>query len=76
MELRNIHSARERVPQYLRLRAGNCGRRIALDGHLQDIAAEIGVTREAFYRTLAALEAEGRIVRTGNSIQLNERARV
>lgn len=73
MELRNIRSARERVLQYLRLRAGSRGRRIATDGQLQDIAAEIGVTREAFYRTLAALEAEGKIVRTGTSIQLTER---
>ena len=55
MELRNIRSARERVLRYLRLRAGSQGRRIAIDGQLQDIAAEIGVTREAYYRTLAAL---------------------
>src|SRR5262249_18937430 len=55
MELRNIRSARNRVLQYLRLRARTHGRSIAVEGQLQDIAAEIGMTREALYRTLAAL---------------------
>ena len=64
MELRNIRSARDRVLQYLRLRAGIGGRSIALDGQLQDIAAEIGITREVLYRTLAALETEGHLTRT------------
>ena len=64
MELRNIRSARERVLQYLRLRAGLGGRSIAIEGQLQDIAAEVGMTREALYRTLAALEAEGSVTRT------------
>ena len=69
MELRNIRSAKERVLQYLRLRAGR-GRSVALDGQLQDIAAEIGMTREALYRTLAALEAEGRLSRSETAILL------
>ena len=64
MELRNIRSARDRVLQYLRLRAGTHGRRIAIEGQLQDIATEIGMTREALYRTLAPLEAERLLTRT------------
>ena len=64
MELRNVHSARDRVLQYLRLRAGVQGRSIAIEGRLQDIAAEIGITREALYRTLAALEVNGYLTRT------------
>ena len=72
MELRNIRSARERVLQYLRLRAGLHGRSIAIEGELQDIAAEIGITREALYRTLAALEAEGSITREGSAIALKK----
>ena len=68
MELRNIRSARERVLQYLRLRVHN--RSIAVEGRLQDIAAEIGITREALYRTLAALEAEGCLTRTETAILL------
>jgi CRP-like cAMP-binding protein len=71
MELRNIRSARERVLQYLRLRAGR-GRSIAIEGQLQDMAAEVGVTREALYRTLAALEAEGSVTRTEAEILLKK----
>src|SRR6516164_259782 len=72
MELRNIRSARERVLQYLRLRAGVDGHSIAIEGQLQDIAAEIGMTREALYRTLAALEAEECLTRTENAILLKK----
>ncbi|HLY90778.1 MAG TPA: helix-turn-helix domain-containing protein, partial [Acetobacteraceae bacterium] len=72
MELRNIGSARERVLQYLRLRAGALSRSVALEGQLQDIAAEIGVTRETLYRTLAALEDEGQLARSGSAILLKK----
>ena len=72
MELRNIRSARDRVLQYLRLRVGGQGRSIAIEGQLQDIAAEIGMTREALYRTLAALEAEGYLTRTETTILLKK----
>jgi CRP-like cAMP-binding protein len=72
MELRNIRSARDRVLQYLRLRAGTHGRSITIEGHLQDVAAEIGITREALYRTLAALEAEEYLTRTENGIVLKK----
>lgn len=74
MELRNIRSARERLIQHLRLRAAPDRRRVVLEGHLQDIAAEVGITREALYRTLATLEAEGVIARTGAEITLRESA--
>jgi len=78
MELRNIRSARERLMQYLRLRAGHDdrgrGRTVAIEGQLQDIAAEIGMTREALYRTLAALEADGSIARTQAAIVLKKSA--
>jgi len=72
MELRNIRSARDRVLQYLRLRAGIHGRSIAVEGQLQDIAAEIGMSREALYRTLAALESEGHLTRTETAILLTK----
>ena len=70
MELRNIRSAHERVLQYLRWRAIEQGRSIAVEGQLQDIAAEIGITREALYRTLAALETEGHLSRADATIIL------
>jgi CRP/FNR family transcriptional regulator, dissimilatory nitrate respiration regulator len=72
MELRSVRSARERILQYPRLRADLDRRRIAIEGQLQDIAAEIGITREALYRTLAALEAEGSIAREGSAIALKK----
>lgn len=72
VELRNIRSARDRVLQYLRLRAGTHGRSIAVEGQLQDIAAEIGMTREALYRTLAALETEGHLTRTETALLLEK----
>ena len=72
MELRNIRSARDRVLQYLRLRAGVQGRSIPVEGQLQDIAAEIGMTREALYRTLGALETEGHLTRTESAILLKK----
>ena len=72
MELRNIRSARDRVLQYLRLRAGTHGRSIPIEGQLQDIASEIGMTRETLYRTLAALETEGCLTRTEAAILLEK----
>ena len=65
---RNIRSARERVRHYLALNAGADGRSVALTGTLKEAAAELGLTHEAFYRTLAALERAGEIKRAGAKI--------
>jgi CRP-like cAMP-binding protein len=70
LELRNIRSARERVLQYLWLNAGAAERTVALEGDLQDVAADLGLTRESFYRTLAGLESEGGVARTDQAILL------
>jgi len=43
-----------------------------IEGQLQDVAAEIGITREALYRTLATLEAEEYLTRTENGIVLKK----
>lgn len=69
LELRNVRSARERLLLWLDLRAG-AARTIAVEGELQDIAAELGLTREALYRTLASLERDGTIAREGRRINL------
>ncbi len=69
LELRNVRSARERVLLWLDLRAGP-DRAVTVEGELQDVAAELGLTREAFYRTLAALADEGAIAREGARITL------
>jgi CRP-like cAMP-binding protein len=73
LELRNIRSARQRLIQYLRLSASADGRTVTIDGHLQDLAADLGMSREALYRTVAALEADGVIKRSTNGIVLKKR---
>lgn len=67
---RTIRSARERVLHHLALMAGPDGRTVALDGTVKDLAAEIGLTHEALYRTLAALERQRLIERTPTRITL------
>jgi CRP/FNR family transcriptional regulator, dissimilatory nitrate respiration regulator len=70
IEQRNIRSARERVRHYLALNAKTNGRVFELRGTLKDLAAELGLTHEALYRTLAALERSGEIRRNHNKITL------
>jgi CRP-like cAMP-binding protein len=70
LTLRDIRSARERVLAYLVVRTEADGRAVVIEGLLKDIAATIGLTPEALYRTLAQLEAE-RVIRRGDGrIQL------
>jgi CRP-like cAMP-binding protein len=68
-ELRAVKSARERVILFLESAAGS-DRQVALQGQLQDMASELGLTREALYRTLAALERSGIIERETDRIKL------
>jgi CRP-like cAMP-binding protein len=73
LEERNIRSARQRVLHHLSLRAGDDGRTMRLTGTLVELAAEIGLTHEALYRTLAALERDGIVRRTKSAIVLRRR---
>jgi CRP-like cAMP-binding protein len=70
IEQRNIRSARERVRHFLSVNAGADGRTVDLPGTLKDLAGELGLTHEAFYRTLAALERSGEIKRAKGTITL------
>jgi CRP-like cAMP-binding protein len=70
IEQRNIRSARERVRHFLSVNADADGRTVALRGTLKDLAAELGLTHEALYRTLAALERAGQIRRAKGKIML------
>jgi CRP/FNR family transcriptional regulator, dissimilatory nitrate respiration regulator len=72
IEVMKIRSAKERVMLYLDLNAGSDGRTVSLQGPLQDIAGELGLTREALYRTLAGLERAGAIERDGATILLRK----
>lgn len=70
LELRSILSARERALQYL-LHTLQPGETTAnFDRLLKDVAIELGLSPEAFYRTLAQLEREGIIRRTERQITL------
>ncbi len=70
LTLRDIRSARERVLAFLVAEAGEDGRTVAFDGSLREIASAIGLSPEAFYRTLARLEAQGAIKRETGRILL------
>jgi CRP/FNR family transcriptional regulator, dissimilatory nitrate respiration regulator len=70
LEQRNIHSARDRVRHYLAINADPSGRAVALSGTLKDMAAELGLTHEALYRTLAEMAAGGEIERRTGTIRL------
>ena len=68
LELRNIRSARERVLGWLLLVGAESG--VVLDRPLKQVAGEIGLSHEALYRTLAALERDGLVARDGGRITL------
>jgi CRP/FNR family transcriptional regulator, dissimilatory nitrate respiration regulator len=73
LQQRNIRSARERLRHFLALNAGADGRTVELRGTVKDLAAELGLTHEALYRTLAALERAGEIKRGKGKITLLRR---
>jgi CRP/FNR family transcriptional regulator, dissimilatory nitrate respiration regulator len=67
LELMKIRSAKERVLLYIDLHTGTDGT-MTLKSELQDVASELGLTREAFYRTLATLERAGALKRSSARI--------
>ncbi|SDB20971.1 cAMP-binding domain of CRP or a regulatory subunit of cAMP-dependent protein kinases [Belnapia rosea] len=69
-ELQSIRSAPERVLAWLRMRATDNPPVAVLERTWTEVAAEIGLTREATYRALAKLEVDGRIVRQGSRVSL------
>ena len=68
LEVRNIKLARDRILTYFELVSRD--RRVVLDRPLKELAAEIGLSHEALYRTLAKLEKEGLIERKTREIRL------
>ena len=63
LELRNVRSAPERIFCWLRLHSAGVPPTVRVSRPWTEIAAEIGLTREAIYRALAVLERDGRIRR-------------
>jgi CRP/FNR family transcriptional regulator, dissimilatory nitrate respiration regulator len=70
LELSNIHAARDRVRHYLALNASHDGRTVVLPGTVKEWAADLGLTHEALYRTLAAMQHDSEIRRVGRKITL------
>ena len=70
LERRNIHSARERIRHFLTVNVGADGRTVALAGTLKELAADLGLTHEALYRSLARMESDGEITRTPAAIRI------
>lgn len=66
----NIHSARDRVRHYLTVNADAKGLSVTLPGTVKDLAAELGLTHEALYRTLAEMAADGEIERGKGKIRI------
>jgi CRP/FNR family transcriptional regulator, dissimilatory nitrate respiration regulator len=74
LERRNIHSARDRIRHFLTVNAGADGRTVVLPGTLKELAADLGLTHEALYRTLARMEADNEIMRAGTMIKIKRAA--
>ncbi len=70
LEQRNIHSARERIRHYLTVNRGANERSVPLPGTLKDLAANLGLTHEALYRTLSRMQKDGEIERLGSEIRI------
>jgi CRP-like cAMP-binding protein len=72
LELMKVRSAKDRVMLYLELHAGPDRCTVNLRGQIQDMASDVGLTREALYRTLASLERASLIERAGARIRLKK----
>lgn len=72
LELMKVRSAKARVMLYLQFHAGRDGRTVDLPEQLQDIAADLGLSRETLYRTLAGLEKAGAIERAGGRVSIKK----
>jgi CRP-like cAMP-binding protein len=65
-----LKTVRERL-HHLVLTEGSANREYSLPGTRMELAAELGVTPEAIYRTLAALQSEGVLTMYGSTLKWN-----
>lgn len=68
VERLSLRSAAERVQHLLLTEGQGTPPAYTPGGTLRQLAAELGLTHEALYRTLSALERDGRIARRGGRI--------
>lgn len=74
VELRAIRSAEQRVLHHLLLAVPSRGHEVEFRRPLTEVATELGLTHEAYYRCLAKLARNGFIERKGRRIRILERA--
>ena len=67
LEVRNIRSAQDRILAWLRLEADEAGR-IQVRSSLKDMAWQLGLAHETFYRALRELESRGHIAREAGAL--------
>ena len=70
LEVRSIRSARDRILHYLLLQADPETMTVKVSGTGKDMAQDLAMAHETFYRTLAKLEKEGKIHRTASTIKI------
>lgn len=70
VERLSLKGAAERVRHLLLTEGKGAGHRYTVRGSVKDLAAELGLTHEALYRTLAAMERDGVIERNGSTFAL------
>jgi len=68
-EIKNIRAAKERMLAFFR-HGMNAHQELHLDMSLKDVAYQIGLAHETFYRELKKLEQEKRLIRKDDYIKL------
>jgi len=71
LELRSIRSSHQRIFQYLLLHASPQTLEVPIMGTFKDLAGQLGLAHETFYRAVAELEKVGKIQRTPSGIKIN-----
>jgi CRP-like cAMP-binding protein len=71
LEVRSIRSARDRVLHYLLLRTNPNTMEVSMAGSVKAMAHDLAMAHETLYRTLAALEKEGKISRLAGAIKIH-----
>jgi len=74
LELRSLRSARCRILQFLQISAPPGSKTVTLDRTLKNLADDLGLAHEVFYRTLAQLIEDGLVKRTKNIIGFTDAA--
>ncbi|EAU55656.1 Crp/Fnr family transcriptional regulator [Mariprofundus ferrooxydans] len=69
LEIKSIRSAKQRMYSYFQLEA-DANNELKLQLSYKEMAYQLGLAHETFYRNLKCLEDEGKLIRKTSSIQL------